>query len=307
MKNLINKNFYLFLIAILFTVLFSNNVLLYTVDLPLGHPKPWQLGFQLPGSPIARGIFAFHDDLMVFLTLILFFVVYVLTVCLYTYSATKVTTTQHIVHASTLEIIWTLIPALVLIVIAIPSFSLLYSVDEIVEPLLTVKIIGHQWYWSYELFDSETLAEILRLEFTAPNSAVDYSTSFDSYMLAEEDVVKEVGLSNYRLYVVDKHLGLPSNVSTRLLITSNDVLHSWAVPSLGIKIDACPGRLNQGSLFIKYSGLYYGQCSEICGTNHGFMPIGIVCFDLGLPTSLLELLFFDLEPLIASLQNLARE
>jgi heme/copper-type cytochrome/quinol oxidase subunit 2 len=102
-------------------------------------------------------------------------------------------------------------------------------------------------------------------------------------MLAEEDVVKGLGLSNYRLYVVDKHLGLPSNVPTRLLMTSNDVLHSWTIPSLGVKVDACPGRLNQASLFIKYTGLYYGQCSEICGTNHGFMPIGVVCFDLALP------------------------
>ena len=306
-----NMTFILVLFLGLFIGLFSlENSFLYseaTKNLPLGHPNAWQLGFQLPGSPIARGIFSFHDDLMVFLTLILFFVIYVLGVCLYVYSADKTKTTEHIVHASTLEIVWTLIPALILVVIAIPSFSLLYSVDEIVEPLLTVKIIGHQWYWTYELFDAETLADLLRLEFEATDSSVDYSTSFDSYMLAEEDVIKGAGLSNYRLFVVDKHLGIPSNVSTRLLMTSNDVLHSWAIPSLGVKVDACPGRLNQASIFIKYAGLYYGQCSEICGTNHGFMPIGVVCFDLALPASLLDILFFDLEPLIASLQNLAKE
>jgi cytochrome c oxidase subunit 2 len=277
------------------------------LDVALGHPNPWQLGFQLPGSPIARGIFAFHDDIMVFLTMVLMFVIYVLAVCLYKYNAKKSETTEHVVHASVLEIVWTVIPALILVIIAIPSFSLLYSVDEIVEPLLTIKIIGHQWYWSYELFDSETLAKLLSLEFQSQDSSPDYATSFDSYMLAEEDLLKGLGLSNFRLYVVDKHLGVPSNVSTRLLMTSNDVLHSWAIPSLGIKVDACPGRLNQSSLFIQYTGLYYGQCSEICGTNHAFMPIGIVCFDMALPTATLREYFYHLEPIITSLQTLAKE
>jgi len=222
----------------------------------LGHPNDWQLGFQLPGSPIARGIFSFHDDLMVFLTLILFFVIYVMAVCLYTFSSNKISTTEHVVHASALEIIWTIIPAIILVIIAIPSFSLLYSVDEIVEPMLTIKIIGHQWYWSYELFNTEALVKLLSSEFKAQDSSIDYATSFDSYILAEEDIAKGLGLSNFRLYVVDKHIGIPTNVSTRLLMTSNDVLHSWAVPSLGIKVDACPGRLNQASIFIQYSGLF---------------------------------------------------
>jgi len=273
-------------------------------DYPLGHPKNWQFGFQMPATPIARGIFSFHDDLMVFLVLILFFVMYVLTVCVYNYSSNKKTTTEHIVHASTLEIIWTLVPALVLIIIAIPSFSLLYSVDEIVEPVLTLKIVGHQWYWTYELFDQETVADILKLEFS---DKLPHVTSFDSYMLAEEDIVKGLGLSNYRLYVVDKHLGLPSNIPTRLLMTSNDVLHSWTIPSLGVKVDACPGRLNQSALLIKYAGLYYGQCSEICGANHGFMPIGVVCFDLGLTDAILKMWIFELEPLLSTFQNIAKE
>ena len=271
----------------------------------LGHPQPWQLGFQTPAAPIAEGIVAFHDDLMVFLTFILFFVIVVLTVCLYAFTETvKKGESDPLVHASTLEIVWTLIPAVILIIIAIPSFSLLYSVDEIVEPLLTLKIVGHQWYWSYEFFNAETLSSLFHWEFNTDHESV---TTFDSYMLSDEDLAKNVGLTSYRLYTVDKHIGLPVRVPTRLLMTSNDVLHSWAVPSLGVKVDACPGRLNQASLYIKYQGIYYGQCSEICGTNHAFMPIGIVAFDLGLPAYVLEDVFSDLEPILVSLQNLSKE
>ena len=267
----------------------------------LGHPQPWQLGFQTPAAPIAEGIIAFHDDLMVFLTFILFFVIVILSTCLYTFTETKKNgESDPLVHASTLEIVWTLIPAIILIIIAIPSFSLLYSVDEIVEPLLTLKIIGHQWYWSYEFFNAETLSHLLDLEF---NTQYESISTFDSYMLSDEDIANNVGLTSYRLYTVDKHVGLPARVPTRLLMTSNDVLHSWTVPSLGVKVDACPGRLNQSSLYIKYSGIFYGQCSEICGTNHAFMPIGIVAFDLGLPLYVLEDVFSDLEPIIVSLQT----
>jgi len=323
----------------------------------LGHPQAWQYGFQTPAAPIAEGIIAFHDDLMVFLTFILFFVIVILTICLYTFTEKKKAgESDHLVHASTLEIVWTLIPAIILIIIAIPSFSLLYSVDEIVEPLLTLKIVGHQWYWSYEFFNAETLAKLLKLEFTFKDlkpkatNLIKYSqpqegyflcnindrrcikdfympqlrkpmikvapklmpivesiTTFDSYMLSDEDIAKGTGLTSYRLYTVDKHIGLPSRVPTRLLMTSNDVLHSWAVPSLGVKVDACPGRLNQASLYIKYCGIYYGQCSEICGTNHAFMPIGIISTSMRLPAYVLEDVFSDLEPIIISLQNLARE
>ena len=285
---------------------FTENIFSFTNDAAaLGHPKPWQLGFQTPAAPIAEGIIAFHDDLMVFLTFILFFVVIILAVCLYTFTETKKKgESDHLVHASTLEIVWTLIPALILIIIAIPSFSLLYSVDEIVEPLLTLKIVGHQWYWSYEFFNAETLSTLLNLEFKSNYESI---TSFDSYMLSDEDLANGVGLTSYRLYTVDKHVGLPTRVPIRLLMTSNDVLHSWAVPSLGVKVDACPGRLNQSSLYIKYEGIYYGQCSEICGTNHAFMPIGIVGFDLGVPLYVLEDVFSDLEGVLISLQNLAQE
>jgi cytochrome c oxidase subunit 2 len=176
----------------------------------------------------------------------------------------------HVVHAPTLEIIWTVIPAFILILISIPSFSLLYTIDEVTDPLLTVKIIGHQWYWNYEF--------ISPLEWLIDDTgeAIVSNFAFDSYMVAPEDL-KEGEL---RLLEVDNRLYLPTEINIRLSITSGDVLHSWAVPSLGIKVDSCPGRINQTNLFIKRPATFYGQCSELCGINHGFMPIVVQAQDL---------------------------
>ena len=159
-------------------------------------------------------------------------------------------------HSSLLEIIWTILPAVVLLFIAIPSFTLLYSLDELIDPTITLKIIGHQWYWSYEYSDYNTLEGGETL-------------AFDSYLINIDDLTK----GSFRLLEVDNRVILPINTHIRLLVTAADVLHSWAVPSFGIKVDACPGRLSQASLFLKREGVYYGQCSEICGVNHGFMPI----------------------------------
>lgn len=181
----------------------------------------------------------------------------------------------HVVHAPTLEIIWTVVPAFILILIAIPSFSLLYTMDEVIDPLLTVKIIGHQWYWSYEFVNP-----IDYLEAVNAHEDIDLSptVNFDSYMLPDEDLL----VGQLRLLEVDNRLKLPIEINIRLLITSGDVLHSWAVPSLGIKLDACPGRMNQTTLFIKRPSVFYGQCSELCGINHGFMPIVVEGIDLQL-------------------------
>jgi cytochrome c oxidase subunit 2 len=163
---------------------------------------------------------------------------------------------QKFTHSSVLEFIWTIIPAAILLLISVPSFALLYSLDELVEPSLTLKIVGHQWYWSYEYSDC--------LYF--PTSE---NINFDSYMIATSDLTK----GSFRLLEVDNRVFLPTNTHIRLLVTAADVLHSWAIPSFGIKIDACPGRLSQTTLLIKREGVFYGQCSEICGINHGFMPI----------------------------------
>lgn len=274
----------------------------------IGVAQGWQLGFQLPATGIMEGIISFHDDLFVFLTLILFFVIYMLSVCLDSFSEEKSKgVAVRLVHASVVEIIWTIIPALILIIIAIPSFSLLYSIDEIVEPIYTVKVIGHQWYWSYELVESEGFVALLN-QLSPKEEAAFTATSgeaFDSYMIPQDELLERDDLvSQYRLLTVDNHLFIPTELPSRILISSADVLHSWAVPSLGVKVDACPGRLNQTSLFIKREGLYYGQCSEICGVNHGFMPIGVYSYDIGFAHSTLVLsreLIASVDPLLSGL------
>ena len=218
--------------------------------------EAWQLGLQDPATPVMESMLNFHNYLMLFLIAIGFFVTWMLlqAFCLFNENLNGVP--LKFTHSSFLEIIWTIFPAFILLLIAIPSFALLYSLDELIDPSVTIKIVGHQWYWSYEISDFVNL--------TGGESLL-----FDSYMTATNDLTKGA----FRLLEVDQRVILPIDTHIRLLVTAADVLHSWAVPSFGIKIDACPGRLSQGSLFIKREGVYYGQCSEICGTNHGFMPI----------------------------------
>ena len=250
------------------------------INYGIGAPLSYQITFQQPASPIAEGIFTFHDDLILFLIGILGFVLRIM-ISIYAIGQkgsnnTKIFSSIRVVHESKLEIIWTCLPALFLVVIAIPSFSLLYSVDEIVEPWLIFKVIGHQWYWSYEFLTPKLFSK-LYTDIKSNNSldiSVEDNTNFDSYILAMDDMPKKLQYRNK--LIVDNHLYLPTKVQLRAIITSTDVLHCWAVPSLGVKLDACPGRLNQIGLFINNQGFYYGQCSEICGVNHGFMPIGIV-------------------------------
>jgi heme/copper-type cytochrome/quinol oxidase subunit 2 len=167
------------------------------------------------------------------------------------------------VHSSWLEGLWTLLPAILLLLIAYPSFTLLYFVDNfVVSESLIVKVIGHQWFWSYEVYSPNFDLKVV-------NSTI----TFDSYMISEDDL-KEGDL---RLLSTDNPLYLPSNVNLQVLVTSDDVLHSWTIPSFGVKVDAVPGRLNQLHFNIFRNGIFYGQCSEICGANHGFMPIEIIC------------------------------
>jgi len=260
----------------MFNTYFINDKTSYGVGLP----QHYQLTFQQPSSPIAEGIFTFHDDLRLFLRGILGFVLRIrISIYRIGYKGSnnsKLFTSIRVVHESKLEIIWTCLPALFLVIIAIPSFSLLYSVDEIVEPWLIFKVIGHQWYWSYEFLTPKLFSK-LYTDIKSVNlieTQIEDNTNFDSYILARDDMPKNLKYRNKLR--VDNHLYLPTKVQLRALITSTDVLHCWAVPSLGIKLDACPGRLNQRGLFINNHGFYYGQCSEICGVNHGFIPIGIV-------------------------------
>ena len=203
-----------------------------------------------------------HNDIMAIITFIAVFVMWMLARALYLFDASNNKVASNVVHGTTIELVWTIVPSLILIMIAIPSFALLYSMDEVIDPAITLKVIGHQWYWSYEYSDYNTSEED--------------TIAFDAYMIPEDDLE----LGQLRLLEVDNRVILPTNTHIRVLITSTDVVHAWAIPSLGIKCDAYPGRLNQVNTFIKREGIFHGQCSELCGVNHGFMPIVVEAVSL---------------------------
>nr|YP_010947192.1 cytochrome c oxidase subunit II [Elephantulus brachyrhynchus]WGO62132.1 cytochrome c oxidase subunit II [Elephantulus brachyrhynchus] len=206
---------------------------------------PFELGFQDASSPIMEELMHFHDHTLMIVFLISSLVLYLISAML----TTKLTHTSTM-DAQEVETIWTILPAAILILIALPSLRILYMMDEINNPAMTVKTMGHQWYWSYEYTDYTDL-------------------SFDSYMIPTNELIP----GGLRLLEVDNRLVLPMDIPIRMLVSSEDVLHSWAMPALGMKTDAIPGRLNQATLSSSRPGLYYGQCSEICGSNHSFMPI----------------------------------
>lgn len=208
-----------------------------------------QLSFQDGASPLAEVLVFFHDELMCILLITLVLVAWIMLSAMLNTSYCK-----YLVEGTAIEIIWTLIPTVVLLGIALPSLQLLYELGEIVEPTLTIKAVGHQWYWTYEYSDVEG-----------------ESVEFDSYMIPTTDL--EVG--DLRLLEVDHRMVIPVNINVRIVVTGADVIHSFALPSLGVKVDAIPGRLNQLNFLIKRPGVYYGQCSEICGADHSFMPIVI--------------------------------
>nr|UBQ34090.1 cytochrome c oxidase subunit II [Phascolarctos cinereus] len=208
-------------------------------------PYPMQLGFQDAASPIMEELVYFHDHTLMIVFLISSLILYTIMLML----TTKLTHTNTI-NAQEVETMWTIIPAVILVFIALPSLRILYMMDEIHNPYLTVKAIGHQWYWSYEYTDYEDL-------------------TFDSYMIPTQDLSP----GQFRLLETDNRMVLPMDLPIRVLISSEDVLHAWTLPSLGVKADAIPGRLNQITLTSTRPGVFYGQCSEICGSNHSFMPI----------------------------------
>lgn len=217
--------------------------------------RPWQLGFQDPATPIAEGIIRFHHDLMYVLIRVSVFVAWMMTRCVHHFKEENGHEPSAVVHGTVIEVVWTIIPARILVMIAVPSFALLYSVDERVDPAMTLKIVGHQWYWSYEYSDVNQGEGI----------------GFDSYMLPDEELEE----GQRRRLEVDNRVARPIDTHVRRIVTAADVLHCWTIPSFGVKIDACPGRLNQVSRFVTRPGVFYGQCSEICGVNHGFMPIAV--------------------------------
>nr|YP_010389922.1 cytochrome c oxidase subunit II [Ahlbergia ferrea]YP_010389935.1 cytochrome c oxidase subunit II [Ahlbergia frivaldszkyi]UPU96028.1 cytochrome c oxidase subunit II [Ahlbergia ferrea]UPU96041.1 cytochrome c oxidase subunit II [Ahlbergia frivaldszkyi] len=202
--------------------------------------------FQNSVSPLMEQIIFFHDHSLIILIMINVLVCYMMLSMFFNKFINR-----FFLENQMIELIWTILPAITLIFIALPSLRLLYLLDELNNPLITIKSIGHQWYWSYEYSDFKNI-------------------EFDSYMIQEMD-----NMNNFRLLDVDNRIIIPMNNNIRMLVTATDVIHSWTVPSLGVKVDANPGRLNQMSFFINRPGIFFGQCSEICGANHSFMPIMI--------------------------------
>ena len=212
----------------------------------------WQLGFQKAASESMRDIVAFHDNLL--LPIIIAISVFVLFLMLYAcvrFRASANPNPSKRTHNVTVEVLWTLIPCLILIVMAVPSFKILYKQDAIPKADLTIKAIGYQWYWGYEYPDENLV--------------------FDSYMIEEKDLKAD----QPRLLAVDNEVVVPVGKVVKVLITANDVLHAWALPSFGVKRDAVPGRINETWIKAEKVGTYYGQCSELCGIKHAFMPIAV--------------------------------
>ena len=219
-------------------------------------PRPWGLYFQDSASPQMEALAELHDNIMFYLFIILIGVGWIMISIIRNYVNNKISN-KYINHGTLIELVWTIAPALILILIAFPSFKLLFLMDEVTDPSLTVFTEGHQWYWSYQYPDflSDDNEEL----------------EFDSYLVPESDL-EEGGL---RMLEVDNRVILPELTHVRFIISSGDVIHSYACPALGIKCDAYPGRLNQFSVFMNREGSFFGQCSEICGILHSSMPIVI--------------------------------
>ena len=233
-------------------ILFIITSLLIATTAFANQPTDWQFGFQKAASESMRDIVSFHNNLL--LPIIIAISVFVLFLMLYAcvrFRASANPNPSKSTHNVTVEVLWTLIPCLILIVMAVPSFKILYKQDSIPKADLTIKAIGYQWYWGYEYPDENLL--------------------FDSYMIEEKDLKPD----QPRLLAVDNEVVVPVGKVVKVLITANDVLHAWALPSFGVKRDAVPGRINETWFKAEKVGTYYGQCSELCGIKHAFMPIAV--------------------------------
>ena len=239
-KNLMRLIAYTLLILIISSRLFAEQ------------PKDWQLGFQKSASKSMTDIVLFHDYMLLpIITAITVFVLFLVIYACIRFRATKNKVASQTSHNTTIEIIWTLVPCLILIMMAVPSFKVLYSQDRVPPADVTVKAIGYQWYWGYEYPDENII--------------------FDSYMIEDKDLKP----NQPRLLSVDNEVVVPVNKNIKVLITANDVLHAWALPSFGVKRDAVPGRINETWFKADRTGTFYGQCSELCGIKHAFMPITV--------------------------------
>jgi len=227
-------------------------------NINLDAPNAWGIYFQDSATPQMEGLIELHDNIMYYLVIILFGVSWIMVSIVRNYVSTKSPIShKYLNHGTLIELIWTITPAIILILIAFPSFKLLYLMDEVNDPSMSILAEGHQWYWSYQYPD------FLNTE--------NESIEFDSYIIPDSDL-EEGGL---RMLEVDNRIIIPELTHIRFIMTSGDVIHAFACNSLGIKGDAYPGRLNQASVFVNREGVFYGQCSEICGILHSSMPIVI--------------------------------
>lgn len=218
----------------------------------VGAPKPWQLGMQAAATPVKQFIDQFHDMLLVLITAISIFVLVLLIYVVMRFRASANPVPSKTAHNTMIEVVWTLVPVLILVVVAVPSFKLLYFEDRQVAADMTIKAVGHQWYWTYEYPDQGGL-------------------SFDSIMIERKDLKP----GQMALLDVDNRLVVPAGKTVRVLITSDDVLHAFFVPSFGVQRTAVPGKINESWFKVDKPGVYYGQCSELCGIKHSYMPIAI--------------------------------
>lgn len=214
-------------------------------------PKAMQLNLQTPVTPVAEQLYDFHTFLLWIITAISLFVLALLLICVFRFNEKANPVPSRTTHNTLLEVIWTGVPIIILVIIAIPSYRILYYMDRTTEAEMTIKVIGNQWFWSYEYPDHEI--------------------SFDATPLTDDQIDPAKG--HHRLLETDRHVILPVDTTVRILFTANDVLHAWTIPAFGVKLDNNPGRTNETWARVTKEGRYYGQCSELCGVNHSFMPI----------------------------------
>lgn len=238
--------------------LIFSNITDYVFSQEMGRPYPYQYNFQKAASPIMEGIMSMHNLLLVIIAAVAILVTGLLIYVVYKFRASKNPIPSKTTHNTMLEVIWTIFPIICIIVIMIPSVRLMKEVDKPQNPDMTIKVIGKQWYWSYE-YPLENNKKI----------------AFDSHLIEDKDLKP----NQLRLLEVDEPVVVPVDATVQLLVTAGDVIHSFAVPSLGIKKDAVPGRINETWFRISKKGTYYGQCSELCGIKHGYMPIAIKAVD----------------------------
>ncbi|PPR78551.1 MAG: cytochrome c oxidase subunit 2 [Alphaproteobacteria bacterium MarineAlpha2_Bin1] len=239
-------------LTLFYTLFFTLLAVQALAEEAIGVSKPWQMGFREAASPVMERIVDFHNFLMIISVAIALFVTILLGYVMFRFRASKNPNPSKRTHNTFIEVLWTVIPIIILVVMVVPSFRLLYYMDKTDEPEMTLKAIGHQWYWSYEYPDHGDFV-------------------FDAIMIEESDLKP----GQERLLHTDNEVVLPINTNIKILVTANDVIHNWALPSFGIKMDAVPGQLNETWVNITKPGIYYGMCSELCGVRHSFMPITI--------------------------------